>query len=70
MSTVTVSSKFQVVIPRELRESLEIQPGQKLAVLNVNGSIRLVPIRPMRQMKGYLKGMSAAGLREKKDREL
>lgn len=70
MSTVTVSSKFQVVIPRELRESLEIQPGQKLAALNVNGSIRLVPIRPMKQMKGFLKGMSTAGLREKKDRAL
>jgi AbrB family looped-hinge helix DNA binding protein len=70
MSTVTVSPKFQVVIPRELREALEIKPGQKMAVFNVNGTIRLVPVRPMNQMRGFLKGISTDGLREKRDRNL
>jgi AbrB family looped-hinge helix DNA binding protein len=70
MSTVTVSPKFQVVIPRELREALEIKPGQKMAMFNVNGTIRLVPVRPMNQMRGFLRGISTDGLREKRDRNL
>jgi AbrB family looped-hinge helix DNA binding protein len=70
MSTVTVSPKFQVVIPRELREALEIKPGQKMAMFNVNGTIRLVPVRPMNQMRGFLKGLSTDGVREKRDRNL
>ena len=70
MSTVTVSPKFQVVIPRDVREALEIKPGQKLAMFNINGAIHLVPVRPMNQMRGFLKGMSIQGLREKRDRKL
>jgi len=70
MSTVKVSPKFQIVIPRELRQALEIRPGQKMAVFNVNGTIRLVPVRPMIEMRGFLKGINSEGLREKKDRNL
>ena len=69
MSTVTLSSKYQVVIPQDVREALELKPGQKLAVLNINGSISLVPLRSMKQMRGFVKGINPAGLREKKDRE-
>ena len=70
MSSVTVSPKFQVVIPREVRDALSIKPGQKLAIFNINGTIRMVPVRAMREMRGFLKGMSDKGLREKQDRKL
>jgi AbrB family looped-hinge helix DNA binding protein len=69
MSIVTVSSRFQITIPRGLREVIEIRPGQKLAMFNINGTIRLVPLRPMDQMRGFLKGLSSDGLREKLDGE-
>ena len=70
MSTVTVSPKYQVVIPRELREALEIKPGQKMAIFNINGTIRLVPVRAMARMRGFLKEMSADAMREKRDRKI
>jgi len=70
MSTVTVSPKYQIVIPLELREACDIRPGQKVALFNIDGSIRFVPIRPMREMRGFLKGMNTEGLREKQDRQL
>ncbi|HTW94315.1 MAG TPA: AbrB/MazE/SpoVT family DNA-binding domain-containing protein [Tepidisphaeraceae bacterium] len=70
MSIVTVSSRFQIVIPRALRETLEIRPGQKMATFNVNGTIRLVPVLPMSQLGEFLKGMGSEGLREKRDRAL
>ncbi len=60
MPTVTVSPKYQVVIPEEVRESLRIKPGMKVQVLLYEGRIELVPVRPMREMKGYLKGMDTS----------
>ncbi len=69
MSAVTVSSKYQIVIPRDVRESLSIKPGSKLAVLHYEGMIRLVPLRPMREMRGFLKGIDTTIEREP-DREL
>lgn len=54
---VTVSSKYQVVIPREVREELDIRPGQKMDMVVVNGLIRLVPVRPIEEYRGWLKGM-------------
>ena len=55
MPVVTVSSKFQVVIPREIRESLAIRPGQKFAMFQIDDRITLVRIRPMKQMRGFVK---------------
>lgn len=57
MDAVTVSPKFQIVIPRKVRESLRIRPGQKIQVLEYDGIIRLVPIQPMKKMRGFLKGI-------------
>jgi AbrB family looped-hinge helix DNA binding protein len=57
MCTVTVSSKYQVVIPREVRESLKLRPGHKLAMFNVGGHVRMVPVLTMKSMRGFLKGM-------------
>jgi len=68
MTTVTVSSKYQVVIPRELRERLKIHAGQKMHVLDRNGIIQLVPDRDIREMEGIFPGLSSEGLRDEEDR--
>jgi len=65
MSTVTVSPKFQVVIPKEIRESMGIEPGQKVHVMVYKGNIVLVPLRPMREMRGFLKGIDVDFERDK-----
>jgi AbrB family looped-hinge helix DNA binding protein len=70
MSTVTVSSKYQIVIPQDIRESMKIKPGQKLTFLRVGKEVFLVPVRPIAELRGFAKGMSTEGFREKKDREL
>ena len=57
METVTVSSKYQVVIPRAIRQSLGIQPGQKVQAFLYGNRIEFVPLKPMRQMRGFLKGL-------------
>lgn len=57
METVTVSPKFQVVIPRAVRESLDIKPGQKMDVFEYDGRIEFVPVRHPREMRGFLAGI-------------
>ena len=57
MTTVTVSPKFQVVIPKDVRESMGIFSGQKIQVLTYQNRIELIPIKPMKEMKGFLKGI-------------
>jgi AbrB family looped-hinge helix DNA binding protein len=57
MTAVTVSPKFQVVIPKEVRESMGIVSGQKIQVLTYQNRIELIPIRPMKELKGFLKGI-------------
>ena len=68
MATTTISSKFQVVIPKEVREKLRLAPQQRLQVVEKGGVITLVPEVPLRSLKGTLKGMSKTNVREKKDR--
>lgn len=58
MTAVTVSPKFQVVIPKEIREALSIVPGQKVQMLTYQNRIELIPLKPMREMKGFLKGIN------------
>ncbi len=65
MQTVTVSPKFQVVIPRDVRESMRLRPGQKMQVVEYEGRIELIPERNIRAMRGFLKGIDAAFDREK-----
>lgn len=69
MSTVTVSSKYQVVIPKDVRERLKIQPGQKVEAFALGGRIELVPVRPISEMRGFLRGMDPDFEREP-DREV
>ena len=64
MDAVTVSPKYQVVIPRQVREAMGIRPGQKVRVLQYEGRIELVPERAMRDMRGTLSGMDTSVPRE------
>ena len=64
MEMVTVSPKFQVVIPRKVRESLGIRPGQKVQVIRYEDRIELVPVRPAREMRGFLEGIDTEVERE------
>lgn len=68
MTQVTVSSKYQIVIPKEVRREVPLKTGQKLAVVVKEGMITLVPDRPLSSMRGFLKGMAVGELREKRDR--
>ncbi|HXX75804.1 MAG TPA: AbrB/MazE/SpoVT family DNA-binding domain-containing protein [Nitrospiraceae bacterium] len=68
MATTTISSKFQVVIPKEVREKLHLNPRQRLQVVEKGGVITLVPEVPLKALKGALKGMSNTDVREKKER--
>jgi AbrB family looped-hinge helix DNA binding protein len=68
MATTTISTKFQIVIPKEVRDKLHLAPSQRLQVVEKGGVITLVPEVPLKSLKGALKGMSKTDLREKKDR--
>ena len=65
MTTVTVSPKFQVVIPKEVRESMGIISGQKVQMLTYCNRIELIPIKPMSKLKGFLKGIDTEVPRDK-----
>jgi AbrB family looped-hinge helix DNA binding protein len=68
MDTVTLSPKFQVVIPRRVRERIGLRPGEKLQVISFDDRIELIPLRPMSDMKGFLKGLDPTFKRDKEDR--
>lgn len=65
MAVVTVSPKFQVVIPREIREALRLEPGQKVQALQYQNRIEFIPVRAMRDMRGFLKGLDSTVGRDK-----
>jgi AbrB family looped-hinge helix DNA binding protein len=65
MPSVTVSPKYQVVIPKAVRESMGIFSGQKIQVLTYQNRIELIPIKPMKKMKGFLKGIDTEVSRDK-----
>ena len=69
MTSITVSPKFQVVIPQHVRDRMKLKAGQKLAVFHTNHSIRLVPIVPMAEARGMFKGLVHNFEREKIDRD-
>jgi len=68
MTQVTVSPKFQIVIPREIRRRLGLRPGQRVTLIERAGVITAVPDRPLREFRGILKGMPRGRVREKKER--
>jgi AbrB family looped-hinge helix DNA binding protein len=64
MDTLTISPKFQVVIPKEVRETLKLRPGQKVQVVLLDNRIELIPVRSLKEMKGFLKGIDTDVPRE------
>ena len=68
MDETTVSSKYQVVIPKRVRESVNLKPGQKLMVMVKHGIISLVPVLELDELQGIARGANTEGFREKVDR--
>jgi AbrB family looped-hinge helix DNA binding protein len=64
MDTVTLSPKYQVVIPQAIREAMGLEPGEKMQVLQYQDRIEFIPRRPMKQMRGFLKGLETTVPRE------
>lgn len=69
MHTVKLSPKYQVMISRPVREAMGLRPGQEVAVMRYRGRIELVPMRPVSEMRGMLRGIETT-VDEEKDREL
>jgi AbrB family looped-hinge helix DNA binding protein len=68
MDTVTISPKYQVVIPRAIREKWNVKPGQKVRFIIYGNRLEIVPVRDIKSARGFLKGMSSTIEREEEDR--
>ena len=64
MTTVTISTKYQVVIPKEIRDKIQITPGQKFQMIQIGNRIELIPIKNIKEARGFLKGMDTTIERE------
>jgi len=67
MQIVTVSPKYQVVIPKEIRDILQLKPGQKMRILEYDGRIEMIPDRDISELRGFVKGINT-DLRRENDR--
>lgn len=65
MHEVVISPKFQIVIPKEVREALHLRPGEKLHVFHYQNRLEFVPLKDIKKMRGFLKGMSTTIERDK-----
>ena len=68
MDTVTISSKYQMVIPRAIREKWNVKPGQKVRLIIIGNRLEVVPVRDIKSARGFLEGMSSDIEREEEDR--
>jgi AbrB family looped-hinge helix DNA binding protein len=68
VESVTISPKFQVVIPKSIREQLKLTPGQKVQAIAYKGRVELVPLRPIGELRGLLQGLDTSFERDHKDR--
>jgi AbrB family looped-hinge helix DNA binding protein len=68
MDTVTISPKYQVVIPRAIREKWNVKPGQKVRFIIYGNRLEMVPVRDIKEARGFLKGMGSNIEREDEDR--
>ena len=66
-NTVTLSPKYQVVIPLRVRENLRLRPGERFQVINYDGRVELIPVRKMKDTRGFLRGMDSR-IRRDEDR--
>ena len=64
MEAVTISPKFQVVIPKRIRDDLDLHPGQKVQAIQYGDRVELVPVRSAREMRGFLHGIATDVPRE------
>jgi AbrB family looped-hinge helix DNA binding protein len=64
MNTVTISPKFQVVIPQSVREAMGLKSGEKAQVISFRNRIEIIPLRDVRKLRGYLKGIDSSFARE------
>lgn len=64
MSTVTISPKYQVVIPKKIRTLLSLKPGQKVQAIAYEGRIELIPLRPVSELRGFARGIDTTVERE------
>lgn len=64
MTAVTISPKFQVVIPKLIRENLDLRPGQQVEVIEYDGRVEYVPVRDLESMRGFLAGIDTSVPRE------
>jgi AbrB family looped-hinge helix DNA binding protein len=64
MEAVTISSKYQVVIPREIRKQFNLKPGQKILFIPYNGTLRVVIVPSIQKARGMFKGMNTENIRE------
>lgn len=64
MDTVTISPKFQVVIPKRIREELDLRPGQKVQAIQYGDRVELIPAKSAREMRGFLRGIDTSVPRE------
>ena len=68
MDAVTVSPKYQVVIPLKVREQMRVKPGQKMHVIAYDNMVVFIPVRPIKQARGSLKGINTNIERDEEDR--
>jgi len=64
MQSVTVSPKYQIVIPKTIREALHLRPGQKMQVIEYEGRVELIPERDIKELRGFVKGINTEFNRE------
>ena len=65
MSVVTISPKFQVVIPQRIREALGLEPGQKVQAIQYENRIEFIPLRPTKSMRGFVRGIDTRVARDR-----
>ena len=68
MSHATVSSKYQIVIPKDVRERVRVRPGQRMSVTVKGGVIHLIPVPTLQELRGIARGADTRGVRDKEDR--
>ena len=68
MAKVRLSSKFQIVIPAEIREKMDLKAGEEIVMIETAGVIHLVPQKPITKMRGFVKGGDTQNIREEEDR--
>jgi len=68
MGIVTLSSKYQIVIPQDVRERMDLKPGQKIIVIEKDGVVHLIPEKPIKEFRGFVKGVTTDKLRHEEDR--